>query len=161
MNHSAVTETIAARALFSLECFFLFVCVIGYFRQCCGSSDVRRRTFSDVRPSDVESLTCGPRPHASWTRQYDPPPPPARCSRPLPPPAAKAAAAPRGGGSFPELTSPADFAAVAAPGGRVSVVGFGSLLSERQGAAGSNTGYQETSNGVPANRVMASQYQYK
>ncbi|CAD6264253.1 unnamed protein product [Miscanthus lutarioriparius] len=123
--------------------FVLGFAVGGCLMQCCGSSD--------VRPSDVESLTCGPRPHASWTRQYDPPPPTA----------AKAAVAPRGGGSFRELTSPADFAAVAAPGGRISVVGFSSLLSERQGAAGSNTGHQETSNGVPANRVVASQYQYK
>lgn len=47
----------------------------------------------------------------------------------MPPPSVSAATS--GGSSFPELTSVADFAAVASPGGRVSVVGFGSLLSER------------------------------
>ncbi|KAF2930389.1 hypothetical protein DAI22_05g131200 [Oryza sativa Japonica Group] len=43
------------------------------------------------------------------------------------------AAATGSGGSFPEMNSVDDFAAVTAPrgGGRVSVVGFGSLLSER------------------------------
>uniref|UniRef100_A0A0E0L1H4 Uncharacterized protein n=1 Tax=Oryza punctata TaxID=4537 RepID=A0A0E0L1H4_ORYPU len=43
------------------------------------------------------------------------------------------AASTGGGNSFPEMNSVADFAAVTAPGGggRVSVVGFGSLLSER------------------------------
>ncbi|CAD6266864.1 unnamed protein product [Miscanthus lutarioriparius] len=58
-----------------------------------------------------------------------PSPPRTRFSRPMPPPTATVA--PEAGGSFPELTCPADFAAVAAPGGRFSVVGFGSLLSER------------------------------
>nr|CAB3461727.1 unnamed protein product [Digitaria exilis] len=54
-------------------------------------------------------------------------PPTVRHRRPMNPPTATVAS----GGSFPELTCPADFAAVAAPGGRISVVGFGSLLSER------------------------------
>lgn len=56
-------------------------------------------------------------------------PPTTRRSRPMPPPTANAAAGGSGGVSSPELTCPADFAAVAATGGRISVVGFGSLLS--------------------------------
>ncbi|PWZ10075.1 hypothetical protein Zm00014a_042069 [Zea mays] len=63
-------------------------------------------------------------------RQPEPgPSPPTRLSHPMPPPTATMS--PAAGGSFPELTCPADFATVAAPGGRFSVVGFGSLLSER------------------------------
>ncbi|TVU18962.1 hypothetical protein EJB05_35085 [Eragrostis curvula] len=42
----------------------------------------------------------------------------------MPPPTAA-------GGSISELTTAADFAAVASPGGHISVIGFGSLLSER------------------------------
>ncbi|PAN28709.1 hypothetical protein PAHAL_5G173800 [Panicum hallii] len=55
-------------------------------------------------------------------------PPATRHRRPVPPPTATVASGDAGGGSFLELTCPADFAA---PGGRISVVGFGSLLSER------------------------------
>ncbi|CAM0955893.1 unnamed protein product [Alopecurus aequalis] len=36
-----------------------------------------------------------------------------------------------GGDSFTELISAADFSAIASPGGRISIIGFGSLLSER------------------------------
>ncbi|KAL5209601.1 hypothetical protein ABZP36_005224, partial [Zizania latifolia] len=57
------------------------------------------------------------------------PPEPTLHRRRMNPPSAAAAG---GGGSFPELASAADFAAVASAGcGRISVVGFGSLLSER------------------------------
>jgi len=53
----------------------------------------------------------------------------------MPPPTGTVASGDAGGGSFPEPTCPADFAAVAAPGGRISVVGFGSLLSGERSAA--------------------------
>uniref|UniRef100_A0ACD5U3F6 Uncharacterized protein n=1 Tax=Avena sativa TaxID=4498 RepID=A0ACD5U3F6_AVESA len=51
--------------------------------------------------------------------------------RPMPHLTAAAAASASGGSSFTELTSAADFAAIASAGGRISVIGFGSLLSER------------------------------
>ncbi|CAD6334062.1 unnamed protein product [Miscanthus lutarioriparius] len=85
------------------------------------------------RPNAPERTTFPPAPvTAARVRLRRPPepgpsPPPTRLSRPTP----TATVAPAAGGSFPELTCPADFAAVAAPGGRFSVVGFGSLLSER------------------------------
>jgi hypothetical protein len=47
----------------------------------------------------------------------------------MPPLTASATNAASGAGSFTELASAADFAAIASPGGRISVVGFGSLLS--------------------------------
>ncbi|PUZ66400.1 hypothetical protein GQ55_3G305000 [Panicum hallii var. hallii] len=58
-------------------------------------------------------------------------PPATRHRGPMHPHDATVAPGGAGGCSFPELTCPADFAAIAAPGGRISVVGFGSLLSER------------------------------
>ncbi|KAJ1262510.1 hypothetical protein BS78_09G113400 [Paspalum vaginatum] len=72
-------------------------------------------------------------PGARLRLRRPPEPTTTRRSRPMPPtspPSAMDASATYGG-SFPELTCPADFAAVAAPGGRFSIVGFGSLLSER------------------------------
>jgi hypothetical protein len=47
----------------------------------------------------------------------------------MPPLTAAAATSASGGGSITELASAADFAAIASPGGRISVIGFGSLLS--------------------------------
>ncbi|XP_062231199.1 uncharacterized protein LOC133928750 isoform X2 [Phragmites australis] len=71
-----------------------------------------------------------PAPRLRLRRRRPPEPSPPSTRRPMPPPSAAAGGA-AVGGSFPELTSASDFLAVAAPGGRVSVVGFGSLLSER------------------------------
>ncbi|KAL6845017.1 hypothetical protein ACP4OV_025190 [Aristida adscensionis] len=59
------------------------------------------------------------------------PPPTCAAGRRMPPPPAAAAASAASDGAFRELSSAADFAAVASPGGRISVAGFGSLLSER------------------------------
>ncbi|KQK06716.1 uncharacterized protein LOC100832854 [Brachypodium distachyon] len=55
-------------------------------------------------------------------------PPISRSHRLMPP---TAAATTSEAGSFTELTSAADFATIASADGRISVIGFGSLLSER------------------------------
>ncbi|CAL4907627.1 unnamed protein product [Urochloa decumbens] len=92
------------------------------------TSDAAQR--SALLPAGLPVPTA--RLHLRLRRLPEPSPPTTRRSRPMPPPTATAAAGRGGlGGFFPELSSPADFAAVAAPGGRISVVGFGSLLSER------------------------------
>ncbi|WVZ98154.1 hypothetical protein U9M48_043624 [Paspalum notatum var. saurae] len=85
------------------------------------------------RSNVPERATILPVPVAARLRlRRRPEPPTTRRSRPMPPPPPSAMNASAAySDSFPELTCPADFAAVAAPGGRFSVVGFGSLLSER------------------------------
>ncbi|KAG2619820.1 uncharacterized protein LOC120665755 [Panicum virgatum] len=92
---------------------------------------VRSSSDSPQRPAPVLLRPPLPFPAARLRRLPDLSPPTTRHRRPMPPPTGTVASGDAGGGSFPEPTCPADFAAVAAPGGRISVVGFGSLLSER------------------------------
>ncbi|GJM88354.1 hypothetical protein PR202_ga04409 [Eleusine coracana subsp. coracana] len=83
---------------------------------------------SAVRSSSNGSdrLTLLPSPPAAAISLRRPPEHTRR--RLMSPPTASISAA---SGSFLELTTAADFASVASPGGRISVIGFGSLLSER------------------------------
>ena len=102
---------------------------------------VRSSSDSPQRPAPVLLRPPLPFPAARLRRLPELSPPATRHRRPMPPPTATAASGDAaGGGSFPELTCPADFAAVASPGGRISVVGFGSLLSGERSAARGRAG---------------------
>jgi hypothetical protein len=84
---------------------------------------------SAVRSSaDRLTLPRSPLPAALRLRR----PPELTRRRLMSPPAASVSVA---GGPLPELTTAADFAAIASPGSRISVVGFGSLLSGEESAA--------------------------
>ncbi|PUZ54958.1 hypothetical protein GQ55_5G173600 [Panicum hallii var. hallii] len=86
------------------------------------------RSSSDAPRCPALLRPALPFPAARLRRLPELSPPATRHRRPVPPPTATVASGDAGGGSFLELTCPADFAA---PGGRISIVGFGSLLSER------------------------------
>ncbi|XP_037468300.1 uncharacterized protein LOC119340476 [Triticum dicoccoides] len=90
------------------------------------SAAVRSKSNTAGRP------TLHRRPLLHLRRSPEPSLPSSRRSRRLMPPLTAAARATSSGGdAFRELASAADFAAIASPDGRISVVGFGSLLSER------------------------------
>ena len=94
------------------------------------------RSSSDAPQRPALLRPALPFPAARLRRLPELSPPATRHRCPMPPPTATTASGDAaGGGSFSELTCPADFAAVAAPGGRISVVGFGSLLSGERSAA--------------------------
>ncbi|VAH06581.1 unnamed protein product [Triticum turgidum subsp. durum] len=90
------------------------------------SAAVRSKSNAAGRP------TLHRRPLLHLRRSPEPSLPSIRRSRRLMPPLTAAARATSSvGDAFSELASAADFAGIASPDGRISVIGFGSLLSER------------------------------
>ncbi|XBJ10079.1 uncharacterized protein [Aegilops tauschii subsp. strangulata] len=90
------------------------------------SAAVRSKSNAGDRP------TLHRRPLIHLRRSPEPSLPSIRRSRRLMPPLTAASRATSSGGdAFSELASAADFAGIASPDGLISVIGFGSLLSER------------------------------